>query len=189
MRRLWLYAVVALPALAQEGGGHEEGGPSIWLVVNFILLAAALGFLIVKNAGPFYKARLLKIRQDMIQGEEAKREADQRAAEVQKRLANLDADIAGLRAASQKELEIELERMRQRTAAERERIRQHAEQEIAAAGKTARAELRRYSAELAIGLAERKIRARMSPDTQDALVRGFVEILNRPGPPSVPKLD
>jgi hypothetical protein len=37
--------------------------------------------------------------------------------------------------------------------------------------------LKRYAAELAIGLAEQKIRARMTPETQDALVRGFVRDL------------
>ena len=48
------------------------------------------------------------------------------------------------------------------------------EQEIAAAGKTARVELKQYAAELAVGLAEQKLKARMTPDTQDGLVRGFV---------------
>ena len=38
-------------------------------------------------------------------------------------------------------------------------------------------ELKRYCAELAMELAEKKIRARMTPETQDALVRGFVRDL------------
>jgi F0F1-type ATP synthase membrane subunit b/b' len=46
----------------------------------------------------------------------------------------------------------------------------------------ARAELKRYSAELAIGLAERKIRARMNAATQDALIGSFAENLDRSGP-------
>jgi hypothetical protein len=41
-------------------------------------------------------------------------------------------------------------------------------------------ELKRYSAELAIQLAEQKIRARMTPETQDELVRGFVDDLAHP---------
>jgi F-type H+-transporting ATPase subunit b len=173
--------LAALPAFAQEGGGQAEA-PEGWVIANFVLLAAGLGWMIAKNAGPFFDGRLKKIRQDIVQGEEARREAQQRAAEVDRRLANLDREIAALRAESQKELENELARMREKTAADRERIRIHSEQEIAAAGKTARAELKRYSAELAIGLAERKIRARMNAATQDALIGSFVENLDRSGP-------
>jgi F0F1-type ATP synthase membrane subunit b/b' len=117
----------------------------------------------------------------MIQGEDARQEAERHAAEIDRRLANLEADIAGLRAESQKEGEREAERMRQRTAAEMAKIQVYAEQEIAAAGKTARAELKRYAAELAIGLAERKVRTRINSEVQDGLVAGFVHELD--GPP------
>ena len=44
----------------------------------------------------------------------------------------------------------------------------------------ARAELKRYAAELAIGLAERKIRTRMNAETQDGLVTVFVQELETP---------
>jgi F-type H+-transporting ATPase subunit b len=185
VRRVALVALaflVALPAFAQEGGGGQTEAPQAWVVANFVILVAGLGWMIAKSAGPFFAARLKKIRQDIVQGEEARREAERRAAEVDERLANLDREIAALRLESQKELENELERMRQKTAADRERIRVHAEQEIAAAGKTARAELKRYVAELAIGLAERKIRVRMNASTQDALIGGFAENLDRSGP-------
>ena len=65
-------------------------------------------------------------------------------------------------------------RMAQQTEAEIAKIQAHAEQEIASAGKAARMALKRYSAELAMGLAEQKVRARMTPETEDALVQGFV---------------
>jgi hypothetical protein len=45
---------------------------------------------------------------------------------------------------------------------------------------SSRADLKRYSAELALALAAQKIQARMTSDTQDALVRGFVKDLDRP---------
>ena len=175
-------AGAALPAFAQEGGGGQAEAPQAWVVANFVILAVGLGWMIAKNAGPFFDNRLKKIRQDIVQGEEARRDAERCAAEVDQRLANLDREIAALRADSQKELENELARMREKIIADRERIRIHSEQEIAAAGKTARAELKRYSAELAIGLAERKIRARMNATTQDALIGSFVENLDRSGP-------
>jgi F0F1-type ATP synthase membrane subunit b/b' len=58
------------------------------------------------------------------------------------------------------------------------KIQTRAVEEIAAAGKAARLDLRRYSAGLALGLAETKIAARLSPQVQDSLVNGFVAHLS-----------
>jgi F0F1-type ATP synthase membrane subunit b/b' len=70
--------------------------------------------------------------------------------------------------------------------AEMAKIQEHGGREIAAAGKAARLELKRYAAELALALAEQKVRTRMNPETQDALVRGFVQGLVTPPPGSSP---
>jgi F-type H+-transporting ATPase subunit b len=113
----------------------------------------------------------------MVEAGAARRDAEARAAEVHRRLANLESEIAALRAEAQQEAEAEAQRLAQQSAAEAAKIQAHAEQEIAAAGKAARMELRRYSASLAIGLAEHKIRARITPDTEDDLVRSFVNDL------------
>jgi F0F1-type ATP synthase membrane subunit b/b' len=162
---------------AGQKAGEENGAESTWRLVNFAIMAGGVGYLIVKNAGPFFAGRSKKIREEIVQGEEARQEAERRAAEVERRLANLEADIAALRAESEREAEREFERMQERTTAEMAKIQAHAGQEIEAAGKTARAELKRYAAELAIGLAKRKIRMRMNAETQDGLVAGFVQEL------------
>ncbi len=161
-----------------EGQSEEgEGGLSVWKWANFVVLAGGLGYLIGKNAGPLFAARGRQIRKDIIEADEARREAEARAAEVERRLANLEAEIAALREESSREAEAETQRLAQHTAVEIGKIQAHAEHEIAAAGKAARVELKRYSAQLAIALAERKIRDRMTADAEDALVKGFVRDL------------
>ena len=55
------------------------------------------------------------------------------------------------------------------------RIQQHASQEIESAGKTARLEVQRFAAKVAIELAERKVRARMSPEVESALLGNFLD--------------
>jgi F0F1-type ATP synthase membrane subunit b/b' len=171
--------VLAVPAVFAQEGATGEGGLEIWKWVNFILLVGGLGYLIGKNAGPFFAARSRKIREEMSEAHELWTSAEKRAAEVNRKLASLESEIAAFRAESQAEAQSETKRMRLQTAGEIARIKEHAEQEIAAAGKAARLELKRYSAELAIGLAEQKVRGRITPDTQDALVRGFVRELDR----------
>jgi F-type H+-transporting ATPase subunit b len=146
------------PALAQE----HEGGPKKeesfadkhelalkW--ANFLLLAGLLGYFVGKNGPPFFAARSAGIRKDMDDSLRQREQAEAKAADVDRRLANLENEIA--------------------------KIQAHAEREIASAGKAARMALKRYSAELAMGLAEQKVRARMTPDAEDALVQGFVRDL------------
>jgi F-type H+-transporting ATPase subunit b len=158
----------------------EHGKLEMWKWANFVVLAAGLGYLIGKNAGPFFAARSQQIRKEMQEAQEALRQSEARAAEVDRRLASLEGEIAALRAESQQEAEAEGERLTRHTAADMAKIQSHAEQEIASAGKAARMELKRYTAHLAVSLAEQRLQARMTPDTQDALVRGFVRDLEPP---------
>ena len=164
---------IALPLMAEEGGGEPKLSP-IWDVLNFVILAVLLGYLIVKNMGPMLVARSQQIREGLAAGEKAKADADARAAAVQAKLADLGQVIEQMRASSKEEREREAERIRRETEAEFTRIKQHAEQEIGSAGKLARLEVQRFAARLAIELAEQKVRARMSPQTQTDLLNNFI---------------
>jgi F-type H+-transporting ATPase subunit b len=184
-RRLLPGLMAAVPAFAQEAQEKTKSGlsptlESILLWVNFAILVGGLTYLFRKYGSPFLAARSQKISQDIVEAARVRKDAEARSAEVDRRLANLEADMAALRVESQKELESQRRHAAERSTAELAKIQVRAEQEIAAAGKLARLELKRYSAELALALAGQKIQARMTPDTQDALVRGFVKDLDRP---------
>jgi F0F1-type ATP synthase membrane subunit b/b' len=73
----------------------------------------------------------------------------------------------------------EEERLKDQTARTLSRMRFAAGQEIESASKQARRELRSYAAELALKLARREIRDRMSPRVAAGLVDGFVAGLDR----------
>jgi len=151
-----------------------------WKWANFALLAGAIIYFGAKNGPAFFAARSRQIRKDMIEAGDARKEADERAAAVDRKLANLGADIARLREESAQERATETEQLRRHREAERAKVQAHAEREIESAGKAARLELKRYAAGLAVELAERRIRERMTPATQDRLVRGFVRDLDSP---------
>jgi len=173
------------PVVAQQQEGAQTEKEESWAerhelelkIANFVILAGLIGYFIGKNAGPFFAARSAGIRKDMDESLRQSKEAEASAADVDRRLAHLEADIAALRSEGEKEIQAETERMSRHTAEEIAKIQAHAEREIASAGKAARMELKRYSAELAVSLAEQKVRARMTPETQDALVQGFVQDL------------
>lgn len=175
---LILLICAKLPACAQEHGestGKAEKSPSIfWEWANFVLLAGGLGYVIKKNAGPYFAQRSLEIRKGMADAEAARAASDAKAAEVDRRLANLQAEIEALRLSAKQEAEADAERVRREAAAEMAKVQSHLAEEIASAGKSATLELRRFSAALALGLAEQKIAARLSPEMQTRLVGRFV---------------
>jgi len=165
---------------SSEAGEDEEQGLEPWKWVNFAILVGALGWLIGKNAGPFFAARSQEIRKGIAEAEQIRSDAEARAAAVEAKLQNLAAEIEALRKAAHDERAAEAERVRQRTAAEIAKAQAHGEQEIAAAGKAARLELKRYSAELALDLAAQKIQQRMNAQSDEALVQDFVRELAQP---------
>jgi F-type H+-transporting ATPase subunit b len=165
---------------AGSAGESESGRMQAWAWANFVVLVGGLGYLIRKHSGPYFAARSLKIRKEIIEAEEERKRAEARAAAVERRLANLGAEIEALRASARGEEETEIQRIGRRTAAEVAKIQSSADQEIEGATKAARAELKRYAAELALGLAGQQIRVRMTPDAQDGLVRNFARSLEQP---------
>ena len=176
--------LVVVPAVAQESGHeatHEKSGEGehkdleIWKWANFVILIGVLGYLISKNVGPMLIARSAEIREGLAAGERAKAEADAKSAAVDARLAGLEKTIAGMQAEAREEREREAGRIRQETQNELARLQRHSEMEIESAGKLARLEVQRHAAKLAIDLAEQKLRARMSPETEKTLLDRFVK--------------
>lgn len=160
---------------------EEQAEPSVWWAwANFAILAGALGYLIAKHGGPWFVSRSLTIRRGIAEAEEIRAQADARAAEVDRKLAGLASEIESLKAEAHREEAAEAERIRQQTAADVTRLREHSASEIVAAGKAARLELKRYAAQLAIDVAEQKIRRQMTPEVQTALIEHFVRDLRPP---------
>ncbi len=83
---------------------------------------------------------------------------------MERRLAGLGAEIEKMKAQALEEAGAEGERMRAESERAIQKMREQAEQEIAAGAKAARQELRAYGADLAVSLAERRIRERLTPD-------------------------
>jgi F-type H+-transporting ATPase subunit b len=163
----------AFVLLAEEAAKPELS--PIWKWLNFLMLMGVLGYLISKNMGPMLADRGKQILEGLEAGKKAKAEADARAAAVQAKLAALGGEIAQMRADAKVELEREADRLRRESEREMARIQQHATQEIESAGKTARLEVQRFAARVAIELAERKVRARMSPEVESALLGNFLD--------------
>jgi len=188
-------------AFAQEGGAEKPGAekagekkeekkggmeePSMfWMTANFLVLAGVVTYFAVKQGGPFFNARAAEIRKGIDEAEKLKADSDAKVSAINARLGRLDAEIASLRETAASERRSAEQRIKQETGSTLERIRINAETEIETAGKSERIALQRYVAQLALELAETKVKARLNPNTEDALVQAFVkEIVAAPARP------
>jgi len=189
MRRATLAITVGLAfasyALPQERGQSPEtkqeagqGDPWIWWKwANFGILAIGIGIMIGKTAPAFFAERSRSIGQAMFEAATAMRDAQIRATEIEARFAALENDIAELRRNAKAEMSAESERISRETEQRLQKIQDQSTQEIQLIARAARHELRKYSAQLALGLAEQRLRSRMTQDTQNGLVDGFLQDL------------
>jgi F-type H+-transporting ATPase subunit b len=191
MKRLLLIPVFAIATLvAQEPADHNAGESTehsgevspIWKWANFAILAVGLGYLMAKNLPGVFSSRTKEIQHGISEAQQMKQDAERRSAEMDARLNSLGADIEKFRTQSAAEMQQEGDRISRETAAQIKKIEQQAAVEIESVGKTARRQLKEYAAELALGLAEERLRGRMDNATESALVDDFVRDLERQTP-------
>jgi F0F1-type ATP synthase membrane subunit b/b' len=173
-------------AAAAEHGSEEHGEEHSALHdalhwANFVLLIGALVYLVRKMLVPFLNERGRLIREDMDRSARTLAEASQRLGAVEEKLKGLDAELAALRQAAFRESAAEQERIEQAAAIEAQKIGLAADQEIDAAVKAARQELKRYTSELALGLAEQRIQQSLTPDSERRILGAFVRELGSTG--------
>ena len=146
---------------------------SYWLsvVLNFVVIAAVIIWAARKFLPGMFRDRSAAIQKAMQEAQKASEEARQKLAEIEARLMKLDAEIGTMRDAAEKEGAAEEARIKAAAEEDARKIVVTAEQEITAAAKAARRQLTNYAADLAVGLARKKIH--VDAATDQALVRNF----------------
>jgi len=149
----------------------------VFVVLNFAIIAVLLALIMKSKLPGAFRARTDGIQKAIAEARKASAEAQRRLGEIEGRLARLDAEIAGMAAAAESEAQKEEARILAAAEDDKRKIVEDAQQEIDAAARLARAELRAYVGELAVGLAEKRIQVSAATDQQ--LVRSFVDELGK----------
>ena len=175
---LGLLAVPALAAASGEAAGHDAGIPWTDLLkqaVNFAILAGALVYFLKKPISSFLKERSEQLRASIEGAARAREEAAAKLSDIERRMAGLSDEIAGMNRKMEAEAEEEARRIREAAEVEIGRVRTQAqfaaEQEV----KKARLELRKEAAGLAIGAAEEIVKKAITPEDQERLARENIE--------------
>lgn len=151
-----------------------------WLCVllNFGVVAGAIGWASKKHLPTMFKNRTASIQHAMAEARKTSEEANRRLADIESRLSLLGAEIKEMRVAAEMEATDEEARTKAAAVEDARRIVESAEQEIAAAARTARRDLTAYAADLAVSLARKQIH--VDAGTDQDLIRSFAKQLSEP---------
>ena len=170
----WFFAAAAFAA--EAGGKPAEGPTEIFKWINFAIVAAALLWFANKG-GPWFRDNAKNISSAITKAQAAKAEADRQLKDAEQRLARLEEEVRALRIQAEKEGAAEAERIRALAKSDLEKVGVAVKREIEAAERAARLELKALAAKLAVDGAESLVAKQLTPQTQDALIAGFVKSL------------
>ena len=169
----------AVRTLARLTGLSNSQAYWLSIVLNFGIVVLLIAWLIKKKVPGMFRSRTELIQKAIEEARKTSEEAGRRLKEVEARLSKLDSEIGDMRREAEENVRLEEKRLQAEVEDERRRIVTAAEQEIDALTGAARRELKAFAAELSVDLAEKKIR--VSPDTDQALVREFTTDLGKDG--------
>jgi F-type H+-transporting ATPase subunit b len=181
-RRSLLPVLFALPLLvfmsAEESGRVSATMDFLGKLVNFLILFGGLAFVLRKPLKAILAKRTVDIGETISQAEAARVAAEAKAGGSQARILGLDGEIRVLKAAADEESRRETERISRAAADEAERLKKLARQEIEGQVRLGVRELRAYAAARATDLARERIRKRLTPETQAALIEKSIDRLS-----------
>jgi F-type H+-transporting ATPase subunit b len=163
------------PLLAADG---SEGGWGVWLFIGRLFnLAVVVGLLVWVARKPlanFYASRSESIREQLAEAQRARAEAEAKLAEIESKMSRLDQELGEMKAAAEKDAELEYKRLVEATDEESRKIVGKAKEEIDGITREAYLDLKAHAAELAVTLAGQKIKGQITEEDRRRLFENFL---------------
>jgi F-type H+-transporting ATPase subunit b len=173
LQSLFLAAV----AFAEEGGEEHVSlfKAYFWPVINFALLVALLVYALKKaDIKGYFKKRTELIEQSLKEAREAKELAQKALAQVEERLRVKDKEMEEIIASARMSGEKEKGRLAEEGAKLQEKILEQAKTNIDFEVKQAKSAIKQEAAELAMELAEKKLKEKLTKEEQLKLLEESV---------------
>ncbi len=150
-------------------------GFEAWRFLNLAVFVGILIYLLKKPLTAAFKSKRETIRAELIRAEAEKQAALERLTATEVKLVGLDAEAQAIRQRAEQEASAEKSRILEQTEFEINKLREQAVGEIERKNQLARLELRRFSAEESIRLAEEKIKAEITDEKDARLVKANIQ--------------
>jgi F-type H+-transporting ATPase subunit b len=168
-------------AFASSGGGHgEEGAPKGWVatdtyrVMNFVVLAVALFFVLRKPLSQALGDRVKGIKEQLQELEEKKKAAEQELIQYDEKLARLEKEASEIIERYKQQGEEAKKRILTEAESAAEKLQEQARRNMEFELKTASAQLQSEILEKALAKAEATIQNKILPEDQDRLIDEYL---------------
>ncbi len=184
MRRWPLFALLVAVPLVLAGATEEASHSSAAMdflgkVVNFVILFGGLTFVVRKPIKALLTKRTGDVAESIRRAETGRSEAESRAESSRAKLAGLGDEVGALKTAAEEDGRRETGRIARAARDEAERLKKLTRQELDEQVRLGVRELKSYAAARATDLARERIRARLTPETQAALIEQSIDRLSR----------
>jgi F0F1-type ATP synthase membrane subunit b/b' len=166
-------------ALASSETTHwwDYPGFELWKFINLGIFVGALIFILFRKAN---LGLAFRTRRESIKGELEKARSERDAAvaklkEVEERLAGIDSQIVSIKENSQREAAAERERIARSTEEEISKLTAQGQREIENAVRTAKKDLRAFTAEQSVRMAEDILKREMKSEDDTRLITRNIE--------------
>jgi len=163
-------------AVAFASGGGEEGQSNllmgyVWSIINFLILVGLLVFMMKKmDIKGYFRKRTELIEQSLKEAKEAKELAQKALAEVEERLRIKDREIEEIMAAAKESGDREKARLIEEGDRMKARLVEQAKTNIDFELKRAKETIKQEAVEIAMELAEKKLKEKLTKDEQVRLL-------------------
>ncbi len=169
---------IASSVYAVEGAGGEHGGGVmewVWKVVNFAILVFILVKFLGKPMKEYFRKRTEAIDKSLKEATEAKELAQKALQEVQEKLRLKDQEIEKIVSSAKASGEAEKERLIEEGRQMSEKIKEQAKTNIEFELQNAKAALRAEAAELALKIAEKRLKEELTEEKQKKLIEDSIK--------------
>jgi len=166
-----------LAMMAEHAAEAEHGSPIVGMIarlVNFAILAGTLVYFLRSPIARHLGDRGTQIRSDLVRAAGMRTSAGAQLVAVEQKMAALPGELDALRKSGAEEAAAEEARIRQIAEAERARLVEQARREIESRLMLAERELVARTADLAVGIAAKRVKAAITAEDQARLVDQYL---------------
>jgi F-type H+-transporting ATPase subunit b len=177
---LGLLIFQAAPLLASGDAGHGEAEPKGWVatdtqrVMNFVVLAGGLYFLLRKPASKALRVRIEEIEKQLKDLEARKQAAEKELATYNEKIARLDQEAGQIATEYERQGKEARARIIEEAKAAAQKLEEQAKRNIEYEMKSARERLQAEVIEKALLKAESRLKERMTAEDQDRLIDEYL---------------
>lgn len=150
-------------------------GFELWKFFNLAVFIGIMIYLLRKPLTDAFKAKREAIRAELIRAEEEKQAALAQLTSAETKLVRLDAEAEQIRERARQEADAEKRLIAEQTLQDIAKMRDQAVAEIDRLTLQVKSELRRFSAEESIRLAEEKIKSEMNAERDSRLIKANIQ--------------